>query len=137
MEAFLQRLKGLDAYPKVNEDFYKRTLSGGVVTVVAAVVMLLLFISETISTSIVECWDASLCKRPYPVLRAPALCGVWGRVSAAGLTPACAMRGDRSSNLGPVGYRRYALPLHQARPSDASLCTRHFWLKFVHSLNLL
>ncbi|GJN23577.1 hypothetical protein PR202_gb11239 [Eleusine coracana subsp. coracana] len=43
---------------------------------------------------------------PYPVLRAPALCGVWGRVSAAGLTPACAMRGDRGSNPGPVGYRR-------------------------------
>jgi hypothetical protein len=31
----------------VNEDFYKRTLSGGIVTLVAAVVMLLLFISET------------------------------------------------------------------------------------------
>ena len=47
MESFLQKLKRLDAYPKVNEDFYKRTLSGGVVTLVAAVVMLLLFISET------------------------------------------------------------------------------------------
>ncbi|KAL5662414.1 hypothetical protein ACJX0J_029539 [Zea mays] len=47
MDAFLQRLKRLDAYPKVNEDFYKRTLSGGIVTLVAAVVMLLLFISET------------------------------------------------------------------------------------------
>jgi hypothetical protein len=47
MEAFLHRLKRLDAYPKVNEDFYKRTLSGGVVTVVAAVLMMLLFISET------------------------------------------------------------------------------------------
>ena len=41
MESFLQKLKRLDAYPKVNEDFYKRTLSGGVVTLVAAVVMLL------------------------------------------------------------------------------------------------
>ncbi|AQK86878.1 Endoplasmic reticulum vesicle transporter protein [Zea mays] len=49
MDAFLQRLKRLDAYPKVNEDFYKRTLSGGIVTLVAAVVMLLLFISETIA----------------------------------------------------------------------------------------
>ncbi|GJN13811.1 hypothetical protein PR202_gb00557 [Eleusine coracana subsp. coracana] len=29
-----------------------------------------------------------------------------GRVSAAGLTPACAMRGDRGSNPGPVGYRQ-------------------------------
>ncbi|CAN6346381.1 unnamed protein product [Urochloa humidicola] len=47
MDGFLQKLKRLDAYPKVNEDFYKRTLSGGVVTLVAAVVMLLLFISET------------------------------------------------------------------------------------------
>jgi endoplasmic reticulum-Golgi intermediate compartment protein 3 len=47
MDAFLQRLKRLDAYPKVNEDFYKWTLSGGIVTLVATVVMLLLFISET------------------------------------------------------------------------------------------
>ena len=47
MDAFLQRLKRLDAYPKVNEDFYKWTLFGGIVTLVAAVVMLLLFISET------------------------------------------------------------------------------------------
>ena len=41
----LQKLKRLDTYPKVNEDFYKRTLSGGGITLVAAVVMLLLFIS--------------------------------------------------------------------------------------------
>ncbi|PWZ55854.1 Endoplasmic reticulum-Golgi intermediate compartment protein 3 [Zea mays] len=47
MDAFLQRLKRLDAYPMVNEDFYKRTLSGGIVTLVVAVVMLLIFISET------------------------------------------------------------------------------------------
>ena len=47
MDGFLQKLKGLDAYPKVNEDFYKRTLSGGVVTLLSALVMLLLFISET------------------------------------------------------------------------------------------
>ena len=33
--------------------------------------------------------------------RAPALCRVWGRVSVASLTLACAMRGDRDSNPGP------------------------------------
>ena len=38
--------------------------------------------------------------------RAPALCGVWGRVSVASLTLACAMRGDRDSNPGPSGHRR-------------------------------
>uniref|UniRef100_A0A452ZE07 Endoplasmic reticulum vesicle transporter N-terminal domain-containing protein n=1 Tax=Aegilops tauschii subsp. strangulata TaxID=200361 RepID=A0A452ZE07_AEGTS len=47
MEGLLHKLKGLDAYPKVNEDFYKRTLSGGVVTLLSALVMLLLFVSET------------------------------------------------------------------------------------------
>ena len=47
MDGLLSKLRSLDAYPKVNEDFYKRTLSGGIVTLVAAVVMLLLFISET------------------------------------------------------------------------------------------
>jgi hypothetical protein len=47
MDEFLHKVKGLDAFPKVNEDFYKRTLSGGVVTLVSALIMLLLFISET------------------------------------------------------------------------------------------
>ena len=41
-----------------------------------------------------------------PVQRAPALCGVWGRVLVASLTLACAMRGDRDSNPGPSGHRR-------------------------------
>ena len=45
-------------------------------------------------------------KGAYPVQRAPALCGVWGRVSVASLTLACAMRGDRDSNPGPSGHRR-------------------------------
>ena len=45
-------------------------------------------------------------RRAYPVQRAPALCGVWGRVSVASLTLACAMRGDRDSNPGPSGHRR-------------------------------
>ena len=45
-------------------------------------------------------------KRAYPVQRTPALCGVWGRVSVASLTLACAMRGDCDSNPGPSGHRR-------------------------------
>ncbi|GJN15269.1 hypothetical protein PR202_gb02166 [Eleusine coracana subsp. coracana] len=61
------------------------------------------------TTALTLCLGVLKKKRPYPVLRAPALCGVWGRVSAAGLTPACAMRGDRGSNPGPVGYRRYGM----------------------------
>ena len=47
-------------------------------------------------------------KRAYPVQRAPALSGVWGRVSVASLTLACAMRGDRDSNPEPSGHRRFA-----------------------------
>ncbi len=35
-----------DAFPKVNEDFFQRTLSGGVITLLALVVMCLLFLSE-------------------------------------------------------------------------------------------
>ena len=46
-----------------------------------------------------------LIKGAYPVQRAPALCGVWGRVSVASLTLACAMRGDCDSNPGPSGHR--------------------------------
>ncbi|XP_028549741.1 endoplasmic reticulum-Golgi intermediate compartment protein 3-like [Dendrobium catenatum] len=42
----LNKLKNLDAYPKVNEDFYNRTLSGGLITIVSSIAILLLFISE-------------------------------------------------------------------------------------------
>ena len=45
-------------------------------------------------------------ERAYLVQTAPALCGVWGRVSVASLTLACAMRGDRNSNPRPSGHRR-------------------------------
>ncbi|XP_066315892.1 uncharacterized protein [Miscanthus floridulus] len=38
--------------------------------------------------------------------RAPALCGVWERVSVASLTPAYAMREDRDSNPEPSGHIR-------------------------------
>ncbi|KAJ4701306.1 Endoplasmic reticulum-Golgi intermediate compartment protein 3 [Melia azedarach] len=46
MDGIMNRLRNLDAYPKINEDFYSRTLSGGVITVVSSIVMLLLFFSE-------------------------------------------------------------------------------------------
>lgn len=44
---FLNKLKNLDAYPKINEDFYKQTLSGGIITAISGLIILLLFISET------------------------------------------------------------------------------------------
>ena len=46
-------------------------------------------------------------KRAYPVQRAPALCGVWGRVLVASLTLACAM------HFWSQAVRLYRL--HQAR----------------------
>ena len=49
--------------------------------------------------------QTELKKRAYPVQRVPALCGVWGRVLAASLTLACAMRGDRDSNPSKQNYR--------------------------------
>jgi hypothetical protein len=45
-DGFLSSLQRFDAFPKVNEDFFQRTLSGGVITVVATVVMVMLFFSE-------------------------------------------------------------------------------------------
>ena len=36
MDGFLNKLKSLDAYPKVNEDFFQRTLSGGVITIASS-----------------------------------------------------------------------------------------------------
>ena len=43
----LGALRSLDAFPKVNEDFFQKTMSGGIITVVAYAFMLLLFLSET------------------------------------------------------------------------------------------
>jgi hypothetical protein len=45
MQTF-NKLRQLDAYPKVNEDFYSRTLSGGVITIVSSIFMAILFITE-------------------------------------------------------------------------------------------
>lgn len=46
MAELFGKLKTLDAFPKVNEDFYQRTLSGGVITVGSSLLMLALFLSE-------------------------------------------------------------------------------------------
>lgn len=46
MDKVFNKVRNLDAYPKVNEDFYSRTLSGGVITLVSSTVILLLFFSE-------------------------------------------------------------------------------------------
>ncbi|XP_047975419.1 endoplasmic reticulum-Golgi intermediate compartment protein 3-like [Salvia hispanica] len=46
MASLIGKIRGLDAYPKVNEDFYSRTLSGGFITLASSIVMLLLFVSE-------------------------------------------------------------------------------------------
>ncbi|CAI5480062.1 unnamed protein product [Closterium sp. Yama58-4] len=43
---YLKKLRQLDAYPKVNEDFYSRTMSGGILTLISSVVMAVLFITE-------------------------------------------------------------------------------------------
>eukprot|EP00271_Cylindrocystis_brebissonii_P013203 TRINITY_DN32853_c0_g1_i1.p1 TRINITY_DN32853_c0_g1~~TRINITY_DN32853_c0_g1_i1.p1 ORF type:complete len:390 (+),score=61.40 TRINITY_DN32853_c0_g1_i1:291-1460(+) len=43
---FLNKLKVLDAYPKINEDFYSRTLSGGIITLVSSIFMVILFLTE-------------------------------------------------------------------------------------------
>lgn len=46
MNSIFQKLREIDAYPKINEDFYKRSFSGGVITLMSSFVMALLFFSE-------------------------------------------------------------------------------------------
>ncbi|KAI3755284.1 hypothetical protein L1987_55080 [Smallanthus sonchifolius] len=46
MNRVFSRVRNLDVYPKVNEDFYSRTLSGGVITLVSSIAMLFLVFSE-------------------------------------------------------------------------------------------
>lgn len=40
------KLRRLDAFGKVNEDFFTRTMAGGVITVVSSLIMAILFFSE-------------------------------------------------------------------------------------------
>ena len=42
----LGRLRSLDAFPKIQDDFYSKTLSGGVITMVCCIIMGCLFLSE-------------------------------------------------------------------------------------------
>jgi len=46
MASFWEKLRELDAYPKPLEDFKIKTFGGGAITIVSAVIMSLLFISE-------------------------------------------------------------------------------------------
>lgn len=46
MDKVIGKIRNLDAYPKINEDFFSRTLSGGVITLVSSVIIFLLFFSE-------------------------------------------------------------------------------------------
>ncbi|KAJ4952240.1 hypothetical protein NE237_029072 [Protea cynaroides] len=46
MDSIFNKFRKLDAYPKINKDFYSRTLSGGVITLASSIFMLLLFIFE-------------------------------------------------------------------------------------------
>ncbi|UPR01859.1 endoplasmic reticulum vesicle transporter [Chloropicon primus] len=50
----LKTLKRLDAYPKVNEDFFTRTLSGGVITIISSIFMIILFISEAVDFKTIQ-----------------------------------------------------------------------------------
>lgn len=51
MEGILNSFRKIDAYPKVNEDFFQRSISGGVITIVSSIIMLCLFISELSESS--------------------------------------------------------------------------------------
>ncbi|XP_071741615.1 uncharacterized protein [Rutidosis leptorrhynchoides] len=46
MNRVFSRVRNLDAYPKINEDFYSRTLSGGVITLASSIAMIFLVCSE-------------------------------------------------------------------------------------------
>ena len=44
--SFLGKLKALDAFPKIQDDFYSKTMSGGIITMVSTVAMFFLFFTE-------------------------------------------------------------------------------------------
>ena len=46
MSNFVNIIKKFDAFPKTNDDFRVRTTSGAIISIIAVVLMLLLFLSE-------------------------------------------------------------------------------------------
>ncbi|EPS58242.1 hypothetical protein M569_16573, partial [Genlisea aurea] len=46
MESIFGKFRRFDVNPKINEDFYSRTLSGGAITLASSIIMVLLVISE-------------------------------------------------------------------------------------------
>ena len=46
MESIVNKLRNLDVYPKINKDFYSRTLSSGVITLLSSLFMLVFLFSE-------------------------------------------------------------------------------------------
>ena len=80
--------------------------------------------------------------------RLPAPCGVWGRVVFKPQALPTQMCRGWGSNPGPSSYRRQALPLHQARPSqtfkenhaknnDLILTISHTTRHFLHLTSLV
>ena len=56
----MDNLKKLDLFPKVNDDFYQRTASGGVITIGSCLIMAALFFSELGEPrSFLDCWDGA------------------------------------------------------------------------------
>ena len=59
----MDKLKKLDLFPKVNDDFYQRTSSGGVITIGASLIMAALFFSELGKpASAAMCWSSAWAK---------------------------------------------------------------------------
>ncbi|KAG5023530.1 hypothetical protein JHK85_019872 [Glycine max] len=46
LDNIMSKLRNLDVYPKINEDFFNHSLYGGVITLASSILMFLLFYSE-------------------------------------------------------------------------------------------
>ena len=71
----MMSLKAFDAFPKINEDFNRRTLAGGVITLGAALIMSALFLNELGRYLVYSCTTriSSPCQAPVE-RRAPRAC---------------------------------------------------------------
>ncbi|RZC08721.1 hypothetical protein D0Y65_015434 [Glycine soja] len=50
MDSIMSKLHNLDMYPKINEDFFNRSLYGDVITLASSILMFLPFYSELRTT---------------------------------------------------------------------------------------
>jgi endoplasmic reticulum-Golgi intermediate compartment protein 3 len=124
------KLRRLDAFGKVNEDFFTRTMAGGVITVVSSLIMAILFFSElrkrynwTLAASVYML----LCAAGSPLTRCAASAGLFLTVRTESHLSVDTSRGEKLQINVSRTHARIGSPrvgLHGTRSCQVCLTTK-------------